>query len=143
MRDAKINQMKAIDAAYLTGSEKLTIENGILERAGISEIEGVAIVDAIVKFRGGGCAIGGNTVGQYNRYDKTIRGSRYGLEALLWLMAVAGVDRSDQLGGQYVRVAFDEEGRAKYIGHIYEDTWLSLGMLAEGIKAEDEARKNG
>ena len=63
------------------------------------------------------------------------------MEALLWLMAVAGVKRSDDLGGQYVRVAFDETGVAQYIGHIVNDIWLDFKVLAKGIKDEEPAKK--
>lgn len=139
-RHETIERMKAITAEYLT-NEKFVIENGTLDRAGIDEVNGVAVIDATVKFPNGGCSLGGLCVGQFNPHYKTINGGRFGLEALLWLMAVAGVDHSHELGGQYVRVAFNKEGQAKYIGHIVNDIWFSFEDLASGIRAEGDAGK--
>jgi len=60
---------------------------------------------------------------------------------MLWLMAVVGVSHSSEIGGQYVRVAFNKDGHATCIGHIVEDIWLNFKMLAAGIRAEDDAKE--
>ena len=133
-----IEAMKATDTKMLREA-KYTIENGTLSQAGIYDANGTACIEAVVRFAGGGGAtLGGISCGQFNPTYKTFRGTRYGMEALLWLMAVAGVRRSDDLRGQYVRVAFDEAGKARYIGHIVEDIWLDFDRLAKGI--EDKSR---
>lgn len=141
-RSPIIEALKATDAKMLRDA-KYTIENGILEHAGLDEINGVMVVNAAIQFPGGGgaCSLGGLTCGQFIPFNKTIRGSRFGLEALLWLMAVAGVGHSEDLCGQYVRVAFDETGKARYIGHIVKDIWLDFERLAKGIKDEEDAMK--
>lgn len=141
-RSAIIEAMKATDIKMLREA-KYTIENGILSKAGIYGANGVACIEASVHFpdRGGGATLGGLTCGQFNPPYKTFRGTRYGMEALLWLMAVAGVERSDDLGGQYVRVAFDETGKARYIGHIVRDIWLDFERLAKGVSDEEPAKK--
>ncbi len=139
MRGKKIEEMKALTAEALR-KQGLSIENGTIRSAGIVDIHGLAVVTATVDTDGGTCSLGNLTAGQYTRCDKTIRGTRYGFEAMLWLMAVAGVDRSDNLGGQYIRVAFDEDGMAQCIGHIVKDVWLDFKMLAEGIHAEDNIK---
>lgn len=137
MRSKKIEEMKVLTAEALH-KQGLTIENGTIRSAGIVEINGLAVVTATIDTADGGtCSLGNLTAGQFIRCDKTIRGTRYGFEALLWLMAVAGVDRSEDLGGQYIRVAFNEDGMAQCIGHIVKDTWLDFKMLAEGIHEED------
>jgi len=137
MRSEKIEEMKVLTAEALR-KQGLTIENGTIRSAGITEINGLAVVTATIDTADGGiCSLGNLTAGQFMRCDKTIRGTRYGFEALLWLMAVAGVDRSEDLGGQYIRVAFNEDGMAQCIGHIVKDTWLDFKMLAEGIREED------
>lgn len=140
-RSPIIEAMKATDVKMLRDA-KYTIENGTIEHAGLDEVNGVMVVNATIQFAGGGgaCSLGGLTCGQFIPFDKTIRGSRFGMEALLWLMAVAGVDHSEGLGGQYVRVAFDETGRARYIGHIVKDIWLDFERLAKGIKGEDTGK---
>lgn len=138
MRSKKIEEMKALTAEYLR-KQGLSIENGTLRSAGITEVNGLAVVAAIVDTADGGtCSLGNLTAGQFIRCDKTIRGTRYGFEVMLWLMAVAGIDRSEDLGGQYVRVAFNEDGMAQCIGHIVKDVWLDFKMLAEGIHDEDD-----
>ena len=140
-RDPIIEAMKATDIKMLREA-KYTIENGTLRKAGIYDANGVACIEAVVYFAGGGGAtLGGLACGQFNPHYKTFRGTRYGMEALLWLMAVAGVERSDDLGGQYVRVAFDETGKARYIGHIIHDIWLDFEKLAIGIRDEEPSKK--
>lgn len=141
MRSKKIEEMKALSAEYLR-KQGLSLENGTICSAGIVEINGLAVVSATVNMADGStCSLGNLTAGQFICHDKTIRGTRYGLEALLWLMAVAGVERSEDLGGQYVRVAFDKDGMAKCIGHIVKDTWLDFKQLAEGIHDEDDHKE--
>lgn len=138
MRGKKIEEMKALTAEYLR-KQGLSIENGTIRSAGITEINGLAVVTAVVDTADGGtCSLGNLTAGQYIRCDKTIRGTRYGFEAMLWLMAVTGVDRSEDLGGQYIRVAFNKDGMAQCIGHIVKDVWLDFKMLSEGIREEDK-----
>lgn len=140
-RSPIIEAMKATDTKMLRAA-KYTIENGTLCKAGFYDVNGVACVEAVVHFPdGGGATLGGLTCGQFNPDYKTIRGTRYGMEALLWLMAVANVKRSDDLGGQYVRVAFDETGKAQYIGHIVRDIWLNFETLAKGLHDEEPAKK--
>lgn len=139
-RSPIIEALKATNTAMLRDA-KYTIENGTLHKAGIYDVNGVACVEAVVHFPGGGGAtLGGLTCGQFNPDYQTFRGTRYGMEALLWLMAVAGVKRSDELGGQYVRVAFDETGKSRYIGHIVKDIWLDFEKLAKGIQDEDAGK---
>lgn len=135
MRSTTIEEMKELSAEILR-KRGYTIENGTLRKAGFGDANGIAIVSAIVDMAGGGtCTVGDLTAGQF--LDKQIRGTRYGCEAMLWLMAVVGVNHSSEIGGQYVRVAFNKDGHATCIGHIVEDIWLNFKMLAAGIRAED------
>ena len=139
-RSPIIEAMKATDAKMIRDA-KYTIENGTLSKAGIYNVNGVACIEAVVSFSAGGATVGGLTCGTFNPHYKTFQGTRYGMEALLWLMAIAGVEHSADLGGQYVRVAFDEEGKAQYIGHIVDDIWLDFKILAKGLKDEESAKK--
>lgn len=136
-RHESIERMKTITTEYLT-TEKFVIENGTLVHAGIETNNEIAIVSTTVVFNSGGaCIIGSRSAGEYIPTYKSIQGSRYGFEAMLWLMAVAGVDRSEDLVGRRVRVAFDKDGLAQYIGHITNDIWFSFDDLASGIADED------
>lgn len=135
----ELEKMKKIDSEYLH-SNHYTIYNGKLVKAGISEINGIATIDARIDFaKGGSCSMGGFSCGQYNPGYKQIRGTAYGLECLLWLMAVTGVNDSSKLGGQYIRVAFDNENKCSYIGHIFEEIWFSFEDLAKGLKDAESA----
>ncbi len=139
MRSTTIEEMKELSAEILR-KRGYTIENGTLREAGLGDANGIAIVSAIVDMAGGGtCTVGDLTAGQF--LDKQICGTRYGCEAMLWLMAVVGVNHSSEIGGQYVRVAFNKDGHATCIGHIVKDIWLNFKMLAVGIRAEDDAKE--
>ena len=141
MSSAAIEEMKELTAVILR-KRGYTIENGTLRKAGLGDANGLVVVSAIVDMAGGGtCTIGDLTAGQF--LDKDIRGTRYGCEAMLWLMAVVGVSHSSEIRGQYVRVAFDKDGRAAYIGHIVKDIWLNFKTLSAGIRAEDDIKKEG
>lgn len=110
-----------------------TFENGTLIEGGIRDMNGVATVSASVLLSdGGACSLGGNACGRFIPGD-SINGSAYGLEALLWLMAVVGVEHSHDIDSQYVRVAFNGD-RAEFIGHITKDIWFSFDRLAEAHK---------
>ena len=110
-------------------------ENGVIESAGIHEMNGVATVSVVIRLASGGhCSLGGYSCGQFIPGNKTIKGSRFGFESLLWLMAIAGVDKSGDLGGQYVRVAMDSNDRASTIGHIFEDRWFSFMALKKELE---------
>lgn len=139
MRSTAIEEMKELTAEILA-KRGYTIENGTLREAGLGDANGLAVVPAIVDMAGGGtCTVGDLTAGQF--LDKQIRGTRYGCEAMLWLMAVVGVNHTSKIGGQYVRVAFDKEGHATCIGHIVKNIWLNFKMLAAGIRSEDDVKE--
>ena len=132
-----VETMKTIDSTQL---RKLgyTIENGTLHEASITDVNGAAVVSATVLFEGhGGCTLGGNNCGQFIPSSKQIRGCKFGFECLLWLMAVADVENSSKLGGQYVRVAFDKDEKAEFIGHIVKDIWFSFEHLRQTALNEE------
>lgn len=139
METHKIELMKAVDTEWLR-SQGCTFENGTIESAGIEIINGVATVGVNVTFDHGGCTLGGNTCGRLIPGDKSINGSRYGMDAILWLMAVAGVDKSSKIEGKYVRVAFGKDERACFIGHIVKDIWFSFDWLAEALAEQKEQK---
>lgn len=127
---------KEVSAEYLK-SIGYHFENGTLERAEVTDINGVATVNAVIKLSSGGyCSLGGYGCGQYNPQYKSIKGSRFGFESLLWLMAIAGVSSSAELGGQFVRVALDSSDRASFIGHIVEDRWFCFATLCKELGKE-------
>ena len=127
---------KEISEEYLKGI-RYHFENGTLEKVEVTDINGVATVNAVIKLSSGGhCSLGGYSCGQYIPHDKSIKGSRFGFESLLWLMAVAGVSSSVELGGQFVRVALDSSDRASFIGHIVEDRWFCFATLCRELDKE-------
>lgn len=131
-----VETMKSIDSAQLR-ELGYTIENGTLHEASITDVNGCAVVSATVLFDHGGCTMGGNICGQFAPSSKQIRGCKFGFECLLWLMAVAGVENSSKLGGQYVRVAFGKDEKAEFIGHIVKDIWFSFEHLRQTALNEE------
>lgn len=115
------------------------IENAVLQRAGFSDVNGVICVGATLEFEHSGASFGGYSCGQFNPSYGTIRGTKYGMEAILWFMAVAGVDTSDDLGGQYIRVATKGEGEVVWIGHIVKDIWFNFQDLRKLNEEHKEA----
>lgn len=115
------------------------IENAVLQGAGLSDVNGVICVGATLQFEYGGASFGGCSCGQFDPSYGTIRGTKYGMEAILWFMAVAGVDSSDDLGGQYIRVATKDGGAVVWIGHILKDIWFNLEKLRD---YQDEATRD-
>lgn len=141
MHNTALEEMKGISAEILR-KRGYTIENGIIREAGIRVVDGRAIVSVLIDTAcGGTCSVGNIAAGQFRAECKQFRGTRYGFEALLWIMAATGVDNSSEIGGQYVRVAFDKDGRAACIGHIVQGVWLDFKMLEAGIHAEDDIKK--
>lgn len=78
-----------------------------------------------LKFAGGGCVYGGMVIGHgYLGADK-FEGSAKGLEAMMQIMNVVGVNRWEDLEGRYIRV--EDPGLGKVvskIGNIIEDKWF-------------------
>lgn len=123
--------MKLVNTQWLR-EQGYTLENCTVQRAGIEIMESTATVRVVLSVPGGGCSLGGRSCDRFILFDKAINGSKYGMDAMLWLMAVTGVEHSSEMAGRYVRVAFDAEDCARFVGHIVKDVWLNFDWLVGG-----------
>ena len=74
---------------------------------------------------GWGCVYGGYSLGNGFVGAKTFKGSAAGLEYIMRIMDVVGVDEFNELKGKYVRVATKGWGsECKIIGNILKDKWF-------------------
>ena len=106
------------------------IVNAKLKSAGFHDLNGVVVVSCELEFEAGGGGFGSGGCGYYCPSKLEFRGTSYGMAAMLWIMAVAGVDQSEEVGGQYIRVAIEEsKDYFVYIGHIMKDIWFNFQDL--------------
>lgn len=89
---------------------------------------------------GWGVSIGGYSIGYgYLGADK-FYGYGPGLEAMMRIMDVVGVDRWEDLKDHYIRVESNGRGGTiKKIGHITEDHWFDID---EFFKSKAKEHKN-
>jgi len=74
---------------------------------------------------GAGCIYGGICIGHGYLGSDHFDGSAKGLEALMRIMDVVGVERWEDLNGKYCRVVSDGRGSIiSKIGNIIEDKWF-------------------
>lgn len=74
---------------------------------------------------GVGCNYGGYVLGKGYLNSKEFEGSAKGLEYIMRIMDVVGVDCFEDLKGKYVRFVYTEWGDSvTKIGNIIEDKWF-------------------
>ena len=117
----KYTQEQLMEAGY-------TIENALIESVDLSMADhGCLTLAMTLKGSGWGVVYGGYCLG--NGYlgadDNFFSGSASGMEYLMRIMDIIGVDRFQNLKGKYVRVATKGlSGPVKIIGNIIEDKWF-------------------
>lgn len=73
-----------------------------------------------------GCVYGGYSIGNGYLGAKDFSASADGLEAMMRIMNVVGVERWEDLKGRYVRVVYPGIcGTVTTIGNIIEDKWFN------------------
>lgn len=84
---------------------------------------------------GWGVSIGGYSIGHGYLGSDEFHGYGPGLEAIMRIMDVVGVDKWEDLNGKYIRVESNGWGRTvKKIGHITNDKWFDIGKFFEPIE---------
>ena len=79
---------------------------------------------------GNGLVYGGHVLGKGYLDSKTFTGSASGLEAIMRIMDVVGVEDLMDMKGEYVRVAYKGLGSSvKIIGNIIKDKWFDYGSF--------------
>ncbi len=87
-----------------------------------------------------GCVYGGIVLGKGYLGAKEFEGSSKGLEALMRIMDVVGVECWEDLTGKYVRfVNPGLGGTVDTIGNIIEDKWFNQREFFKELKEEVEA----
>lgn len=88
---------------------------------------------------GWGVGYGGYCIGHgYQGADEFIAANGDGLEAMMRIMDVVGVDTWEDLNGKYVRVKTDGK-KVGIIGNIMKDKWFNIKEFFEEKKgAENE-----
>ena len=103
-----------------------TIENALIEKVDLSMADYGCLTLAMTLQGGGwGVVYGGYCLGYGYLGANDFDGSAAGLEYIMRIMDVVGVERFQDLKGKYVRVATKGLGdTVKIIGNILKDQWF-------------------
>ena len=115
----------------------MKIENMKITKVSLTMADhGCLTFDIFVDGGGWSCAIGGYRIGYgHLGASEFVAENGYGLEAMMRIMDVVGVDRWENLVGKYCRVKSDGWGSTiKVIGNIVEDKWFDLEKFFEEKK---------
>ena len=126
--------------------ESLTAEGYRLKNAEITNVSlnfadhGVLTLDLSLSGGGWGCVYGGYVLGNGYLGSREFKGSASGLEAIMRIMDVVGVDDLINLKGKHVRVATRGWGDSvKIIGNFIKDEWFDYGSFFDDKKKEGES----
>lgn len=103
------------------------IKNALITSAELSMADhGCLTMWLSLEGSGWGCGFGGYCLGKGYLGAKQFEGSAKGMESIMRIMNVVGVDCFTALKGKYVRVELEGPGGGiSRIGHITEDKWFS------------------
>ena len=103
------------------------IRNARIEDVTLSMVDhGVLTYGLTLDMGGLGCVYGGICIGKGYLGAKEFEGSAKGLESLMRIMNVVGVERWEDLKGKYIRIEDPGWGGiVDKIGNIIEDKWFS------------------
>lgn len=107
----------------------MRIENAKITNASISMADhGCLTFWITLEGAGWGVGYGGYCIGKgYLGADEFKAENGYGLEAMMQIMDVVGVEKWEQLVGKYVRVERGDLGSSvDIIGNIVKDKWFDL-----------------
>lgn len=104
------------------------IENALIEKADLSMADHGCLTLAItLQGFGWGVVYGGYCLGHGYLGATEFDGSASGLESIMRIMDVVGVERFQDLKGKHVRVATKGWGNTvKIIGNIIQDKWFDI-----------------
>lgn len=123
-------------------TEELLLADGYkLQNAEITNVSlnfrdhGVLSLDLTLNGGGWGAVYGGYVLGHGYLGAKEFKGSASGMEAIMRIMDVVGVEDLVNLKGKHIRVATKEWGNSvKIIGHFIEDQWFDYLSFYEDKK---------
>ena len=104
------------------------IENALITGVDLSMADHGCLTLSIVLDGGGwGVVYGGYCLGHGYLGADHFDGSAAGMESIMRIMDVVGVEKFQDLKGKYVRVATKSWGSSvKIIGHILKDHWFDI-----------------
>ena len=108
----------------------MKIENVKITNTSLSMADhGLLTFDVFVEGDGFGCAIGGYCIGKgYLGAENFTADNGVGLEAMMRIMDVVGVEKWEDLKGKYCRIQSDGWGSSIHvIGNLIKDKWFDLG----------------
>lgn len=121
--------------------EGYDIKNALITNVDLTT-ENYGSLDMTITLDGGGwgCVYGGYVLGKgdksYNLGD--IEGSKRGLEYIMYVMNIIGVNSFNDLKGKYVRVATNGWGEViKIIGNVLTDKWFDAESFFADKENED------
>lgn len=114
------------------------IQNARIERASLSMADhGCFAYELTLKGNGIGVVYGGIVLGNGYLGAEKFKGSEKGLEAIMRIMDVVGVERWEDLNGKYIRfVDPGWGGTVDTIGNIIEDKWFNQREFFKEAKEE-------
>lgn len=105
----------------------MEIKNARITKAELSMADhGCLTMWLMLEGSGWGCGFGGYCLGKGCLGAKEFEGSAKGMESIMRIMDVVGVECFTDLKGKYVRAELEGWGGGiNRIGHITEDKWFS------------------
>lgn len=102
------------------------IKNAKITKVDLSMADhGVLTLALVVEGRGWGCCIGGYVLGRGYLDAKEFKGYAKGIEEIMQIMNVVGVDHFNDMKGKYIRIEDEGWGCPIHkIGNIIEDKWF-------------------
>ena len=116
-----MNERDLIDRGY-------KIQNALIKSVDLSmQDHAVMTLSMVLNGCGWGCTYGGYALGQGYLGSDDFDGSAKGMESIMRIMDVVGVERFNDLKGKYVRVATKGWGTTvKIIGNVLTDHWFDI-----------------
>lgn len=111
------------------GKDEMEIQNAKITNVSISMADHGALTFTIyIEGSGWGVAYGGYCIGRgYLGADNFTAESGSGLEAMMRIMDTVGVEKWENLVGEYVRVKTEGWGsNVDIIGNLIEDKWFNI-----------------
>lgn len=100
------------------------ISNGIFDFKLVLEIQG-----------GGGVALGGWAMDRYDKEKNKRVGTAYGMNLIMRILEVVGVDTWEELEGKYIRIKNAKLGdRVSAIGNLMAEEWVDFDTFGADKK---------
>ena len=112
------------------------IENAQISSADLSMADyGVLTLEMPITGSGWGCVYGGRVIGKGYLGANEFKGSSMGIEYIMRIMDIVGVEKFNEMSGKYIRVARTGWGNPiRIIGNLIENRWFDADRFFENTK---------